>query len=127
MQAARKVVTVLVVEDDWLIREDIVTDLRQEGWAVLEAATGTGALKALHDTEKVDLLITDIQLADALTGWDVAEAVRTSHPEVPVIYASGNPANDHRRVPGSLFLSKPLPVSELTAICRKLLTRPNHP
>ena len=65
-----------------------MTDLRQEGWRVLEAATGVGALQALHETEKVDLLITDISLADALTGWDVAEAFRISHPEVPVIYAS---------------------------------------
>ena len=47
LQPTRKVVTVLVVEDDWLIREDMVTDLRQEGWAVLEAATGVGALQAL--------------------------------------------------------------------------------
>ena len=124
MQAARKAVTVLVVEDDWLIRENIVTDLRQEGWAVLEAATGAGALTALHDGEKVDLLITDIKLADALTGWEVAEAFRTAHPEVPVIYASGNPANDHRRVAGSVFLSKPVAASELTATCHKLLARP---
>ena len=123
LQTARKV-TVLVVEDDWIIREEIVTDLRQEGWRVLEAATGVGALQALHEAEKVDLLITDISLADALTGWDIAEAFRTSHPEVPVIYASGNPANDHRRVAGSVFLSKPLAGSELTATCRQLLARP---
>jgi CheY-like chemotaxis protein len=122
LQAARKGVTVLVVEDDWMIREHLVTDLRQEGWAVLEAATGAGALTALREAEKVDLLITDIGLADALTGWDVAEALRTSHPKAPVIYASGNPANNHRRVSGSVFLSKPVPVSELTATCRKLLT-----
>lgn len=124
MQAARKAVTVLVVEDDWLIRENIVLDLRQEGWAVLEAATGAGALSALREAAKVDLLITDIKLADALSGWDVAEAFRNSHPKVPVIYASGNPANDRRRVPGSVFLSKPVAVSELTATCRKLLARP---
>ncbi len=127
LQAARKVVTVLVVEDDWVIREDIVTDLRQEGWAILEAATGVGALKTLHEAEKVDLLITDIGLADALTGWDVAEAFQISHPEVPVIYASGNPANDHRRVAGSVFLNKPVAVSELTATCRKLLSKPISP
>ena len=124
LQAARKAVTVLVVEDDWLIREDIVTGLRQEGWAVLEAATGAGALTVLREAERVDLLITDIRLADALTGWDVAEAFRTSHPQVPVIYASGNPANDHRRVAGSVFLSKPVAAWELTATCRKLLARP---
>ena len=127
LQAARKVLTVLVVEDDWLVREDIVTDLRQEGWEVLEAGTGAGALIALREAEKVDLLITDIGLADALTGWDVADALGTSHPQAPVIYASGNPANDHRRVAGSVFLSKPVAASELTATCRKLLARPISP
>ena len=124
LQAARTVVTVVVVEDDWIDPRKHSADLRQEGWAVLEAATDAGALSALHDAEKVDLLITDIGLADALSGWDVAEAFRIAHPEVPVIYASGNPANDHRRVPGSIFLSKPVAVSELTSTCRKLLARP---
>ena len=81
MQAAPKAVTVLVVEDDWMIREDIVIDLRQQGWAVLEAATGAGALKALQDAEKVDLLVTDIgRTGHALSGWDVAEAFRIAHP-----------------------------------------------
>ena len=93
----------------------------------LGGSYGAGALKALRDAEKVDLLITDIRLADALTGWDVAEAFRISHPEVPVIYASGNPANDHRRVARSVFLSKPVAASELTATCRRLLTQPISP
>ena len=60
-------------------------------------------LKRSSEAEKLDLLITDIGLADALTGWDVAEAFRTSHPEVPVIYATGNPPNDHRHVAGASF------------------------
>ena len=83
----------LVVEDDWLLREDIVGDLRREGWTVLEAATGAGAIVALRESDAIDLLITDIRLADAVTGWDVAEAFRASHPRSPVIYASGNPPN----------------------------------
>ena len=58
-------------------------------------------------------LITDIQLADALTGWDVAEALRISDPEIPVVYASGNPPNSKRRVSRSAFVSKPFGASEL--------------
>ena len=69
--------TVLVVEDDWLLREDLVGDLRREGWTVLEAATGAGAIAALREADAIDLLITDIRLADAVTGWDVAEAFRS--------------------------------------------------
>jgi CheY-like chemotaxis protein len=83
--------------------------------------TGDGALKVLLETKVVDLLITDIGLADAMTGCDVAEAFRTSRPMAPVIYVSGGPNNDARRVPGSVFLSKPVVISRLLAACRSLV------
>jgi CheY-like chemotaxis protein len=104
-----------------LVREDIVLGLQQEGWIVLDAATGAGALKALQETNTVDLLITDIRLADPLTGWDIAEAFRASSPIGAVIYASGNSDNDGRRVAGSVFLSKPVTISSLLVACRKVL------
>ena len=113
--------TVLVVEDDGLVREDMVLGLQQEGWIVLEAATGATALKALEETKTVNLLITDIRLADALTGWDIAEAFRASSPIGAVIYASGAPSDDGRRVPESIFLSKPVAPRELLAACRAVL------
>ncbi len=75
--------TVLVVEDEWFVREDLVLGLQQEGWIVLEADTGVGALKVLRETNTIDLLVTDIRLADAMTGWDVAEAVRASARKLP--------------------------------------------
>ena len=92
--------TVLVVEDDGLIREDMVLGLQQEGWIVLEAPTGAAALKALDET---------------------AEAFRTSSPIGAVIYASGAPSDDGRRVPESIFLSKPVAPRELLAACHALL------
>jgi CheY-like chemotaxis protein len=113
--------TVLVVEDDWLVREDMVLGLKQEGWTVLEANTGAGALKLLRETNTIDLLVTDIRLADDMTGWDVAEAVRASRPKIPVIYTSGNPDNNGRRVPESIFLNKPVTDRELILACHRLL------
>ena len=121
MKASFNGLSVLVVEDDWFVRADIVLSLQQEGWTVLEAATGAGALDVLRERDIVDLLITDIGLADAMTGWDVAEAFRTSRPMAPVIYASGGPNNDARQVPGSVFLSKPVVISRLLAACRGLV------
>jgi CheY-like chemotaxis protein len=112
---------VLIVEDHWIVREDLAFGLRQEGWTVLEAETGARALEVLREAEIVDLLITDIRLADAVTGWDVAEAFRGSYLKTPVIYASGNPDNLSRRVSESTFLSKPVVISELLATCRKVL------
>jgi two-component system, OmpR family, response regulator len=112
---------VLIVEDDWIVREDLASGLRQEGWTVLEAEKGARALEVVREAEIVDLLITDIRLADAVTGWDVAEAFRASYPKTPVIYASGNPDNLSRRVSESTFLGKPVVISELLATCRKVL------
>ena len=87
----------------------------------MEAATGDRALKLLLESNIVDLLITDIGLADAVTGWDVAEAFRTTRPMAPVIYPSGGPNDDARQVPGSVFLSKPIVISRLLAACRSLV------
>jgi PAS domain S-box-containing protein len=105
--------TALIVEDDWLVREDIAGEFRREGWTVLEAGTGASALRRLRETKILDVLITDIRLADATTGWDIAEAARELHPKIPVIYASGNPNNDGRGVPESIFLNKPVTAREL--------------
>ena len=52
MRASPNGLTVLVVEDDWLVRADIVLGLEQEGWFVLEASTGEGALKLLQETTR---------------------------------------------------------------------------
>jgi CheY-like chemotaxis protein len=114
--------TVLVVEDDWFVREDIANWFRQEGWMVLEAATGAKALELVREAQTIDVVITDIGLADAMTGWDVAEAVRIMSPEVPVIYASGEPDNDGRRVSESVFMSKPLTAHDLLLACSRLLS-----
>ena len=103
------------------MRADIVLGLQEEGWMVLEASTGDGALKVLLESIAVHLLVTDIGLADDVTGWDVSEAFRTSRPMAPVIYASGGPNNDARQVPGSVFLSKPVVISRLLEACRSLV------
>ena len=115
----------LVVEDDWFVREDIANQFRQEGWTVLEAATGAKALELLRHGQSIDILVTDIKLADSMTGWDVAEAVRMMYPEVPVIYASGGPDNDGRRVLDSVSLSKPMTAHDVLLACSKLRSRPS--
>jgi CheY-like chemotaxis protein len=74
--------TALVVEDDGVVREDIAAWFRQQGWSVFETAIGAGALQLIREADRLHLLFTDINLADAITGWDVAEAGRVSHPDL---------------------------------------------
>ena len=109
----------LVVEDEWLVRNHIVNELRESGWIVVETATGEEALALLAGRE-VDVVLTDIQLAGAMTGWDVAHAARTAKPYLPVIYASANASDPLNRVEGSLFFGKPYDPEQIVEACQRL-------
>ena len=111
---------ILVVEDEWLVRDVIVSYLKEAGWEVLEASTGESAIGLLENTPKIDVLVTDIQLAGDLSGWDVAEAARAVIPEVPVIYASGNLVDRSRAVANSLFFSKPYRAAAIIEACSRI-------
>ena len=106
MPSTRRAV-VLVVEDDWLVRDFLVSHLQDAGWRVLEADSAEQAIAMLKAGQHIDIVITDIQLKGALTGWDVADAFRAAQPTMPVIYASGNAPEPSRLVPESLFFQKP--------------------
>ena len=110
----------LVVEDEWIVRDQIVSELKTHGWVVVEATTGEDAL-ALLDLCEVDVLLTDIQLAGAMNGWEVAHAVRAAIPQLPVIYASGNTPDPLQRVDGSLYFHKPYDPADIVAACHNLI------
>ncbi len=98
---------VLLVEDEWLLRMEIADAMDERGWNVKEAASGEAALAILETGSPVDLVVTDIRLPGRVTGWDVAEAFRTAHSDVSIIYCSGNPPVPGRQVDHSVFLTKP--------------------
>src|ERR1700729_2093698 len=80
-----------------------------------------GALRLIREADRLRLLFTDINLADAVTGWDVAEAGLVSHPDLAVIYASGGPRDPARLVPGGIFLSKPVSPDDIMLACSRLM------
>jgi DNA-binding NtrC family response regulator len=59
------------------------------------------AIALLNSTDRppISVVFTDIQLGGSVTGWDVAEAFRKAHPEIPVIYTSGLLQSHARQVP----------------------------
>src|SRR5438105_13393721 len=82
---------VLIVEDEWLVRDAIVQTFRDAGWKVLRASSGEAAITLLNANGRhIDALFTDIQLHGCLSGWDVADAFTVSHPDAAVLYTSGN-------------------------------------
>ena len=114
----------LVVEDEWLLRLELVEELTSVGWSVREAASGETALKAIADLQaegqSVDFLVTDIRLGGAVDGWAVAQTFRQAWPTAAVIYVSANPVMEKRRVADSVVLSKPVEIETLLLLCRKL-------
>jgi len=124
MNTLRAKFTVLVAEDEWLLRMELADELQAAGWQVLEASGGEEALALLAQQSGVDFLITDIRLGGASDGWDVADAFRESRPDGAVIYVSANPDLASRRVPGSVFLGKPVEMRALLATCDALVLPP---
>jgi signal transduction histidine kinase len=117
--------TVLVVEDDPMVRGLAVRALAAAGYRVLEAARGPGALElAATEAAPIHLLVTDVVMPD-MSGPQLAEALRASRPDVRVLYMSGYTENTvvHRGVldPGVQLLSKPFTPSELQEKVRQVL------
>ena len=120
---SRDGVTVLVVEDEVLVREMIIEELGDAGFAVLEAASGETALPLLGGPRPIDVLF--IRLPGAVDGWQIAQAARTARPEIAVIYATGYTVDRSAQLPGSIFMRKPYWPSAVVDAIRDLLTRPS--
>lgn len=107
----------LVVEDEALVRELIVLELEDAGYAVVEAEDGPTAIRLLETYDDIALLFTDIRLPGGLTGWDIAEKARALRPGLPVIYTTGFSRDELRLVAGAHFLKKPYrPAAVLEAV-----------
>jgi CheY-like chemotaxis protein len=109
--------TVLVVEDEWLLRADIVAYLRAAGWRVIEASSGETAMALVEDGAPIDVLFTDIALGGHIDGWDLGEKMRALRPGSGVIYASGRYDEPRRPVAGSVALEKPYMRDEVLHAC----------
>ncbi len=104
-----------------MLRLAITDALREHGWSVLETSSGEGALGYLRSGEHISLVVTDIQLAGDLDGWDMVAAIRDHTLNMPIIYASGTARQLDREVEGSVFLEKPLRMDDLLSACQTLL------
>lgn len=111
--------TVLIVEDEDLVREIAQVEFADAGFRVIEAATGEAALAYLG-LDHVDLLFTDVRLPGAIDGWRVARRARELHPGLPVIYASGFPGDAMDVVPGGRFIAKPYRPTAIVDVAREL-------
>ena len=119
--------TVLVVEDEEVVRGLIVEVLGDLGYRAIEAADGLAGLRLLQEERRIDLLVTDVGLP-GLDGRQLAEQARTLRPGLHVLfvtgYAQGAALAEGVLGPGMALLTKPFAVEALMAKIRDLMQRP---
>ena len=82
--------TILVVEDEPVVRQLMRNILGRFGYRVLEAANGMAALKIWRQHQiRIALLLTDVVMPDGMTGWDLAEQLSKDQPKLKIVYTTG--------------------------------------
>lgn len=117
-------VLVLLAEDDVLVGSTFVDGLKEAGYQVLHAVTGAEAIEVLDlRTAEIRALVTDIRLGKGPDGWEVAHHARTLLPSLPVVYATGDSADDWAAngVPNSIMLAKPFALAQLITAVSQLI------
>lgn len=113
---------VLVVEDEFLIRMDVVDQLEREGFEVFEAADADAAIAVLEAFDQIRLVFTDIDMPGSMDGLKLAAAVRDRWPPVKIVVTSGRRLVEITDMPdGSVFFSKPYQHDAVMASMRALL------
>lgn len=106
--AAMPQTTILVIEDEPLIRMAVADDLRDAGFCVLEAANAEDALGVLSTESPIRAIFTDIELHGKFDGLELARMVKGQWPLIEIIITSGNRKNALSEMPErSLFFPKP--------------------
>ncbi|WP_460119426.1 response regulator [Pseudomonas sp. H3_G09] len=113
--------TILVVEDDDIVRMLIVDVLEELEFAVLEAEDGNKALEILRDAGKpIDLMMTDHGLP-GMDGRELAEKARELRPALPILFASGYA--ETIQVPGDMYvIGKPFSIDQLRDKVKAIIT-----
>jgi len=123
--------TVLVVDDEEMIRSVVHAYLRKSGYSVLEASTGAeAALIAEHHGGTIDLLLTDVVMPQ-MSGPQAAERLLEIHPEMQVLYMSGH--SDDTLVgygileSDSTLMKKPFNFDSLVRTVSEMIASSDHP
>jgi CheY-like chemotaxis protein len=120
--------TILIVEDDPLVRSHVNTRLKNLGYRTLEAANAAEAIAIADRGAAFDLLFTDVIMSGVMNGRQLADEMATRRRGIKVLFTSGYTENaivHHGRLdPGVLLLAKPYRNADLASMIRRALAGP---
>ena len=85
------VVTVLVVEDEAMMRTKLVEELEDAGYLVVEASDGTEAVDILTLRPDIKIVISDVRMPGPIDGVELCRRVRSGYPGIKIVLSSGEP------------------------------------
>jgi len=112
--------TVLVVEDDDIVRDSTETLLSSAGFDVLVASNGDEALSLLEETE-VQVLLTDVVMP-GMSGTELAVQVRVRFPAIKIAFMTGSNSGAAEAAPLGPLMIKPIRAGEMIDEVTRLLT-----
>ena len=109
--------TVVIVEDEFLVRDIAVCEFEDNGFTVVEFDSADAALPYLREHGgEAAAIVTDVQMPGAVNGLELADILSRLWPGVPVLITSGGPLVDPRQLPAcASFLSKPWRAEDMVA------------
>jgi signal transduction histidine kinase len=117
--------TILVVDDEPLVRMVAVEILEELGYTVIEAFDGPSALKILNSDQVIDLLVTDVGLPNGMNGRQLADAARETRVGLEVLFITGYAENavlNHGHLdPGMHVMTKPFVAEVFARRIRELI------
>jgi DNA-binding NtrC family response regulator len=115
--------TVLVVEDEALIRMSTAVALEDAGFHVLEAKNSAEALEILALYGDIEILVTDVRMPGAMDGLGLVAQARREHPGIRALVVSGNTSADDAFKAGAVaFIGKPYEPLGVVDMVRALAT-----
>jgi len=117
--------TILLIDDEPIVRMLMVEVLEELGYIVVEAQDGPSGLKALESEARIDLLITDVGLPGGMNGRQVADAARVRRPGLKVLFVTGYAENaaigNGLLAPGMQVITKPFAMAALADKVRETI------
>src|ERR1700732_2427604 len=117
--------TVLVVEDEPVVRGVILELLGEQGYRTLEAVDGPSGLRILRSPERIDLLVTDVGLP-GMNGRQLADQARESRPDLKILFISGYAesvaVSEGFLQPGMELITKPFDLGNLSRCVRAMVS-----
>lgn len=118
--------TILVVEDEFLIRFILADVLRDAGYLVVEARDGDEGLAILLSGQAIDLIVTDVRMPGAIDGMELARHSKILDPSRCVIVCSGHLLAEDSD-PADAFMAKPYATAALLEIVERLMGKSVQP